>query len=53
MADGKVTATLGVSAAKSATVHATINVDVKVTRRYIWMFKLKYIWAIIRAKVGE
>lgn len=40
---------LGAKQARSGTLTATIRVDVKVSRRFIWMMKLRYIWAIIRA----
>lgn len=33
----------------NAVVH--MEVGVKITRRYVWLFKLRYIWTIIRVKV--
>lgn len=34
-------------------VDGVVYVDLKVTKPYIWIMKLRYIWAVIRAKVGE
>lgn len=34
-------------------IKGTIRVNVKMTKRYIWIMKMRYIWAVIRAKVGE
>lgn len=43
--------TLGAKAAmKAAQPSMTFTVEVKLTRRYIWLLKLRYIWAVITAK---
>ena len=34
-------------------IEGVVHVDLKVTKSYIWIMKLRYIWAVIRAKVGE
>ena len=47
----KIMATLGVSDAIRIGTKATIQAEIHMTRRYIWMLKLQYIWAVIRAKV--
>jgi len=47
----KTIATLKAKDAKLAEIEATIHVAAHVTRWYIWMFKLRNIWAIIRVKV--
>ncbi len=51
----KLTMTLGAKAArdKKFNVTATVEVDLRMTRRFIWMMKLRHIWAIIRAKVAH
>ena len=41
---------LGIDAALAGRISAKIEATVKLTRRYIWVMKLRYIWAIIRAK---
>ena len=45
--------TLGAKHALDKQITATITLTAKMTRRYIWMLKLKYIWAVIRAKVNN
>lgn len=51
MADVKFT--LGTKAAMHGNINATVHIETTMTRRYIWMMKLRYIWAVIRARVGE
>ena len=46
-------ATLRPSDTKQIEFKAEIPGTVDITRRFIWMCKLKMIWAIIRAKVGN
>ena len=46
-------AKLGVKAAMHGQPHATVVLTVEMTRRYIWLMKLRYIWAIVRAKVDK
>ena len=43
--------TLGAKAARRGEVSVTLTAVLKVTRGYIWLMKLRYIWAIIRADV--
>lgn len=49
MNENNVIATMGMKAAHKVTVKGTLVVNIKLTRRYIWLMKLKYIWAVIRA----
>lgn len=49
MADNEVTMTFGAGAAKNFNVSASLVTEIKLTRRFIWLMKLKYIWAVIRA----
>lgn len=54
MASTEFDMTLGAKAAmRGPAVTAQVTVNVIVTRRYIWIMKLRYIWAIVRMKVGE
>lgn len=48
----KFNAILGTKAAmKSPAMEAVFVVEVTMTRRFVWVMKLRYIWCIIRAKV--
>lgn len=51
----KLTMTLGAKAAmhKSVDIKATVDVEVKVTRAYFWIIKLRTIWAVIRVPMGK
>lgn len=52
MTDTHIDMKLGAKAAmKSPMATAELTVNVTMTRRYIWIMKLRYIWAIIRAKI--
>jgi hypothetical protein len=46
-----VIATLGVMDAQKGKFTSTIVTSIKLTRRYIWVLKLRNIWSIIRADV--
>lgn len=50
MADPEMHLTLGAKAALSGKMSAKAIVIVNVTRRYIWLMKMRTIWAVIRAK---
>lgn len=53
MVDTNLNMTLGAKAAlKSPMANATITVTAKLSKPYIWVMKLRYIWAVIRAKVS-
>ena len=32
-------------------IEGVVHVDVAISRRFIWIMKLQYVWAVIRAKV--
>jgi len=51
MANSNYQMTLGAKAATHGEFTATLTVEVKVTRRAIWVYKLRAIWAIIRAEI--
>ena len=51
MASKTLTMTLGVKAAMKNEVSATITLTINITRRFIWLMKLRYIWAIVRADI--
>lgn len=53
MADNKTSFVLNGKHALNHKVQGVLYVDLKVTKRYIWIMKIRYIWAVIRAKVGE
>ncbi len=44
---------MGAKDAMIGDLKGTVHLEVKLTRRFIWMMKLRYIWAVIRAKVIE
>lgn len=46
-------AVMGIKEARKPNVTATVVLEVKVTRRFIWMMKIRAIWAVIRAKPLE
>lgn len=45
--------TVGAKEARTGEVHAVMHLEVGISRRYIWVMKLRYIWAIIRAKPAD
>ncbi len=47
--------TLGAKAAmsKNIDIKGTVHIEATMTRRFIWLMKLRYVWAVIRARVGE
>jgi hypothetical protein len=49
----KTVATLKGKDAIQIDAKSTFQFEVKLTRSYIWIIKLKMIWSIIKAKVGE
>jgi len=49
MADNRVKKTFGMREAMDFDVPTTLLVEIKLTRRFVWLVKLKYIWAIICA----
>lgn len=51
MPEPKIDLTLGAKAARAGTITGVVTVNVRLSRGYIWMMKLRYIWAVIRAKV--
>lgn len=46
-------AVMGIKEAREPNVAATVVLEVKATRRFIWMMKIRAIWAVIRAKPLE
>ena len=55
MADTTIKTELGAKAAmgQDIDIKGTVWIEAHMTRRFIWMMKLRYIWAVIRARVGE
>lgn len=51
MADNKIEMDMGIQAARYGKLTAQVTVYAKITRRYIWMMKLRWIWSIIRADI--
>lgn len=48
-----VKAVMGIKEARKPNITATVVLEVKIARRFIWMMKLRTIWAVIRAKPLE
>lgn len=53
MADSKQSVTMTGKHALDGEIKGVFHLEVKLSKRYIWIMKLRYIWAVIRAKVGE
>lgn len=49
----KADAVIVAAAAKRVSVRATIEINTKISKGFIWLLKLKYIWSIVRADVKK